>query len=96
MFITPVKGYTYYKEVKEVKPYAEQTKTYDNGRGKLFTIRLFCQGTYDFTMKNYLNEPVYLVTAIDVKFVHDCVRDMRGWKTDDSSKGTDLSTMDTN
>lgn len=77
-----------------MKPYAEQVATYDNGRGKLFTIRLFCQGTYDFTIKNYDNEPVYLITALDIKFVHDCVRDMRGWETDGTSTGTDGTAMD--
>lgn len=79
-----------------MKPYAEQTRTYDNGRGKYFTIRLFCQGTYDFTMKSYNDEPIFLITALDVQFVHDCIREMRGWDNIDSSEGTDLSTVDTN
>ncbi len=94
MFTTPERGYTYIKEVKAVKPYAEQTKTYDNGRGKLFTIRLFCQGTYDFTMKDYYNEPIYLVTAMDVKFVHEKVREMRGWESNGTSTGVDSTAMD--
>lgn len=76
-----------------LKPYAEQTKTYDNGRGKIFTIRLFCQGTYDFTIKDYGGNTVHLITAIDVHYVHECVREMRGWHDNQGIEPTSMDSL---
>lgn len=63
-----------------MKPYAEQGTQFDNGRGRRFLIRLFCQGTYDFTVTDYQGNPINQVTAMDVHFVHEKVREMRGWE----------------
>lgn len=62
-----------------MRVYSEQEKTFDNGRGKIFVVRLFCQGTYDFIVTDYSGNKVNIITAIDVDFVHARVREMRGW-----------------
>lgn len=62
-----------------MRVYVEKEQSFDNGRGKVFLIRLFCQGTYDFIVTDRKGNKVNIITAIDVDFVHARVREMRGW-----------------
>lgn len=63
-----------------MKPYVEQEGTFFDGRNRNFTIRLFCQGTYDFQATDLAGKPVTTIRALDIDFVHEQVQVMRGWK----------------
>lgn len=63
-----------------MKPYVEQEGAFFDGRNRNFTIRLFCQGTYDFQATDLAGKPVTTIRALDIDFVHAQVQVMRGWK----------------
>lgn len=65
-----------------MKPYVEQESTFFDGRNRHFTIRLFCQGTYDFQATDLAGKPVTTIRALDIDFVHQQVQVMRGWQNE--------------
>lgn len=59
--------------------YAEQTRTFYNGKEYDFTISVLCSGVYNFSVRNHTTgDPVHCLTSIDIAFVNAMVGMMKG------------------